>query len=139
MPGFNKRATTRQAIFSGATANAAAGVSVNVTDYRNVVIALATSGSATATVKVKGAVLPPSEAVPDFSAAASPSNHWTYVNSFDLESNGAVAGSTGYAAAGTDIVKLVKVNVDGLDRITLEISGRTAGAVTAWVVGYDNF
>ena len=132
------RTVTRQQVLSAAAAVTASGNVINVTDFKNVVIALATAGGATATAKIKGAVLTPGETEPNFANAASAANHWAYVNSFDLESNAAVSGTTGYSAAGTDVVKLVKVNVDGLDRLTVEVSARSAGTVSAWVVGYDN-
>jgi hypothetical protein len=105
---------------------------------------MATAGTATLTAKIQGAVENPVPAsvgipkVPDFASAASATNHWTFLHSFDLDGNSGVAGATGYAASGSDIVKTVKVNTSGMDWLCMQVSGRSGGNVSAWLVGYTN-
>jgi len=120
------------------------GIPVNVADFQHVLIAVATAATSTLTVKVQGAIENPVPVsvgipnVPDFSAAASATNFWTYLHSFDLLSNTGVAGGTGYAVSASTIFKTVKVNTSGLDWLSLEVSGRSGGSASAWVVGYTN-
>lgn len=119
-------------------AKAATGVgnAINVQDYRHVIIQLATASSANLTVKVAGSG---SLSAPDFGSAASVSNHWTYLESYDnADTSAAIAGATGIVATGTDIVKTIVVNTDGISWINLNVTARSAGSVTAYVVGYTN-
>ncbi len=109
------------------------GVTIPVRDFRNCVIAIGTASSANLTVKCKGAVaLANSDyTAPDFSAAQTVANNWSYVQMVDLNDGTPVTGSTGFVAAGTDAFKLYEVNVNGLDFITLDVTARSAGSVTA--------
>lgn len=137
------RASSRYTILNAAAANGI-GSPINVSDYQHVLIAIGTAAASTLTVKVQGAIENPVPTsvgvsnVPDFSSAASVTNHWTFLHSFDLDANTGVAGSTGYPVSASTIFKTVKVNTSGLDWLNLQVSGRTAGSVTAWVVGYTN-
>lgn len=51
----------------------------------------------------------------------------------DLNDGTPVTGSTGVAATGSDIAKLYEINVNGLDFVTLQVTARSAGSVTAWI------
>jgi len=78
-------------------------------------------------------------AKPDFSAAATVANHWTYLASYDLaDPSAVVTGATGYATAGTDIFKNILVNVDGLTWLSMEVTARSAGSVTAVALMHAN-
>jgi len=52
-------------------------------------------------------------AKPDFSAAASPTNQWAYIQIKDLATNTAINGATGIVATGTDIAADYEVNTNG--------------------------
>ena len=104
-----------------------------VEDYDYVVISINTAGSYNGTVKVQGSI---ADAVPDFTASASPTNPWDYVQVRDLEDASALDGDVGFTAAGTDDNRLFKVNVDGLRWLALNQTARVAGSVTALVKGF---
>jgi hypothetical protein len=137
------RQSARYTVLSAKAANGV-GNNVNVSDFQHVIIALASPAASTFTVKVQGALENPVPSsvgvpnVPDFSAAASNTNHWTFVNSFNLDDNSNVAGSTGHAVSAAQMVRTVKVNTSGLDWLNLQVSGLSAGSCSAWLVGYTN-
>ena len=115
-------------------------------DYRHLIVALATSGSATLTVKPVGSIgksiaaittVPDINAAPDFSAAQSQTNMYEFINFVNYADNTIVAGATGLAAAGTDIVKLIEINTNGLQYFSLRITAWTQGTLHAVVVGYS--
>lgn len=122
------------------TAKAGTGVgnTIDVRDYRNVVISIGTSGSANMTVKCKGAI-GEVNAAPSFAEASKAiSNQWEYIQMVDLADGTAYSGSTGIVFSGTDNVRLLAVNVDNLSYLTLDVTARSAGTVTATLSGASN-
>lgn len=122
------------------TAKAATGVgsSILVNDYINLQIDLSTASNANLTIKVQGSYMPP-DSPPTFSSAASATNRWFYVATYDLNDPSAViTGTTGYSFAGADGVKGILVNVDGLTWLNMEITARAAGSATATLLAYNN-
>lgn len=128
------------------SAQAATGIGkvIDVRDFQFVILTLGTAGSATLTAKIQGGVekFPQTVAgvqdVPTFTSAASATNLWSYLNSSDVDTATAVSGATGYAAAGTDIAKVVKVNVQGIDFLTVNVTAFTSGTFSCTAVGYTN-
>lgn len=114
---------------SAATANGV-GTSINVTDFRHLLMEFGTASSANMTVKFQGSL---SDTAPDFSAAQSVSNHWDYIGVYDLQSGNIIAGDTGIAPAGTDDFRLLMVNTDGLKWLNAIVSNYVAGSVTVKV------
>lgn len=99
------------------------------TDANAVTFSVGTASSANLTLKVQGAV---GETAPDFTAAASATNRWFYVDIAILNNAGVVTdGDTGVVFSGTDANVGVNVNVDNLDFVCLHVSARSAGSVTA--------
>ena len=137
------RASSRYTVLNAKAANGV-GSNINVSDYQFVVLTLTTAAASTLTLKVQGAVENPVPVavgvpnVPDFSVAASPTNAWTYMYSYDLDPNTGVAGSTGYPVSAASIVKTVKVNTADIDWLNVQVSGLSAGSATVWAVGYTN-
>ena len=123
------RATPEANILNGAT-SATTGTIQQVQDYRHLVLALTTSGSANFTVKIQGSI---QEDAPDFSAAQSTTNRWDYVQIKDLEDGSSVDGDAGVAAAGTDDHRLFEVNTNGLRWLNATITAYSAGAITVTV------
>jgi len=112
------------------------GTTINVSDYRHIMLKFSTDTSANLTFKIQGSL---SETAPDFTAAQSTSNHFDFVGSFDLnDPSSVVTGDTGYSVTGTDDVKNIIVNVDGLTFLNAEVTARSAGSVTLKVVSFDN-
>lgn len=122
------------------TAKAATGVGSTalVNDYKNVALLVTTAGNATLTVKVQGSLAAP-ENPPDFSSAASSSNPWTYVASYDMsDPSSVITGPTGISASGTDVVRQVIVNTDELVHLNASVTSRSAGSVNVVAVAYNN-
>lgn len=96
--------------------------------FRNAVYQIATSGNAAATVKF---VFSAQETKPDFTAAASATNIWDYVQSVQLTDGTPVDGTTGISWTGTDSVKTVEINTNqsGIVWIGALVSGYSAGTL----------
>ncbi len=113
------------------------GSSILVNDYKNIMIDIATASSANLTIKVQGSYNEPTSA-PAFSSTASATNKWFYVATYDLNNPIGTIGSTGYAFSGTDAVKGLTVNVDGLVWLNVEISSYVAGSISVNAIVYTN-
>ena len=137
-------------VFDAQTADGVSGGSnaekgILVGDFRHVNIVLFnTSGTTTtATVQVRGSYREYTKTgnplVTDLTAAISVTNLWDYIELIDLQNGSPIDGDTGvqYAAA-AEGVRQFAVNTDGLQSIALEISGYTAGEITAYVSATDN-
>lgn len=117
-------------LLSGATTTITGKV-VNVADFRNLVLALSTSGSANFTLKAQGSI---STICPDFTASQSPTNMWTYMQLIDLNDQSTITGATGVTSAGTDVNRSFEVNINLLRWFTVTITAISAGAITAQVM-----
>ena len=100
-----------------------------VENYDHVALVLAGSGTAGGTIKVQASL---QEAKPDFTAAASPTNLWTYIQVKNLITNSAVDGDTGVVFSGDGIVH-AEVNTNGIRWVNVQVSAYSAGAFSAWV------
>ena len=129
----DNRDTSREVFFTAQAANGF-GDPMNVQPFKNINIALHGSGTAAFTVKVMGS---DQKAVPDWTAAASATNDWSYIGTWDLDPVTIIAGSTGYVFAGDATARLL-VNTDTLTHINVEVSGYSAGALTATVSASTN-
>jgi hypothetical protein len=119
---------------------------VQVKDFKNLVVQLETTGSATLTAKFQqsnqceysgptGANQP----TVDFSSAASYTNPWDFVEVYDNANSATrIPGSTGVAVTGTDIVKYYVVNSNTVQQFCVQISGYSAGTVRAWLLMTNN-
>ena len=79
-----------------------------------------------------------SKTKPDFSAASSPTNQWTYIQVKNRDTDTAVNGATGITYTGTDGTLMELVNVDALEWVGATISSWTAGKVTLELALYNN-
>ena len=129
------RNVTTSVTFMNAQAADGSGSSMHVGPYRNIIIAISTSGSANLTVKVEGTV---ESSEPDWASAASPSNIYANVGLFPYDSNTYIAGATGVVFAGADRTELYEVNTNGLAWVNFRVSGYSAGAVTIKAMLTDN-
>ncbi len=111
------------------------GNTIDVKDYRHIILLVATADSGDLTIKVSGSA---AETAPTFSSAQSVSNHWTRIALYDYEDSQIIEGDTGVAADGTDICKTLMVNVDGLNYINVEVTARVAGSVNVKAQLYNN-
>lgn len=131
------RQVTSQPILTAAAA-VGAGVPMMVTDFQDVMLDVSTTGSANLTFKVQASMNPPGSP-PNFGAAASSSNKWFYLHSYDLENPASgVVGSTGYSFSGTDGVKGIFANSDLVNWINVEVTARSAGSLTVVATACTN-
>lgn len=109
---------------------------IDVKDFRNVVVSVATASSANFTLKCQGAI---GDTNPTFTSAASATNAWGYLELATLaDSSAPVRGATGVTSAGTDICQLYEVNINGVDWLTFNITAISAGTITVTVTCVDN-
>lgn len=122
-----------------AKASAGVGKVIPCQDFRHAVLAFATSGNANLTIKFAGAVCDGATdgQPPDFGAAQSPTNIWDYIEVTDLQDGTPIDGDTGISLSGTDDVRLLQMNIDGLKYLTGIITARSAGAVTLKVILFN--
>lgn len=115
-----------------------------VSDFRNIVLTVQTSGSFNATFKIAGSLgLLASDQTkgmdrPNFGATQSKSNPYTFLQAIDLDTAAAVNGATGITSAGTDLQKAYEVNVNGLKYLTVIPTAWTAGVITIKAQLYNN-
>jgi len=113
--------------FLSAKATTGAGTALDVSNYRHIVLAVATAGNANLTAKVQGSV---SKDEPTWGSAQSVTNHWDYIQIKDLEDASALDGDVGIALTGSDDVRLFEVNVNGLRWVNLVVTAHSAGSIT---------
>jgi len=120
---------------------------VNIKDYRNVVLQVGTSGTATTTVKVAGSVgkpmgtLPSSAqdcVMPNFGATVSPTNPYSFLQIINLDTAAAVNGATGIVVSGTDVNNLYEININVLPYLTIVPVTWAQGAITATLFVANN-
>jgi len=115
----------------GMSAKAATGVGtvINVRGATQIEYNIGTASSADMTIKWRAAL---AGASADLTSAASATNRWFYVDFAAYNDAGSVTdGDTGLVYAGTDANKGVRINVDNIELIAMEVSARSAGSVTA--------
>ena len=101
--------------------------SLSVDQYRHLILELATSGSAELRIRFKCSV---SDTCPDFSAAASPTNCWSYIQVDDTQDGSPITGNEGILFEATDACMVMEINNNGAKWVAAEISDYTAGALT---------
>lgn len=104
-----------------------AGIPINVEHYRNVCFQIYSSGNANFTVKFAISYSP---TAPNFAAAASSTNVWSYVQVKDLQAPGTgINGNTGISYTGTDVVTSCEANTDFIKWFCPIITAQSAGRV----------
>lgn len=115
------------------------GAALDVRDYQNISIAVQTTGSTTATIKfaVSNALT-----VPNFGASISATNVYDYVQITPVNSQltaDHIAGSTGIALSGTDVLKMYTVDSSTFSNsfrwICPIVSGYSAGSINVQITG----
>lgn len=120
------------------TAKASDGIGTTalVNDYKNLTLALATASNANLVIKFQASI---QEEEPNFAAAASATNQWDYVAVYDIQNpSSIIAGDTGITFSGTDDVRNLLVNIDGVKWLNAVISSYSAGSVNLTGIAYNN-
>lgn len=129
-----KRLSSESFLFTGATATGST-IPMLVMDFMNVIATLASSWSANFTIKFQWSI---QDTAPNFAAAQSATNRWTYIQVKDYQDNSSIDGNTWISFAGTDAVRMVEWNTNGLKWIGATITARSAWAITLSIVWFDN-
>ena len=118
---------------------------VEVSSFRNLVIQVGTSGSATTTLKIAGSLgkTPLSSTgariiYPNFAGTIVPSNPYSFVQVVPLDTFTALAGATGIVVAGTDVNNMYQINVNALQFLTVFPISWTQGAITVKLLAVTN-
>jgi hypothetical protein len=86
------------------------------------IISIAASGMGagyTIVLKVQGST---SDTQPDFDSAVSSTNKWNYLAYTDIDTNTITAGATGITITNAAVVKTIKVNTEGFQWITMDVT-----------------
>jgi len=102
---------------------------ISVADFRHLFLTIGSTGTATATVKIVGAMTEIGSA-PDFEASASLTNPWDYIRIIDKQNSTGADGDTGISWAAADDVRQFEVNTNILSFISIRITAWTQGAIT---------
>lgn len=109
-----------------------------VSGFRNIVIQVSTSGTATTTLKIAGSTGKPeasSQTSPRYDfmnmgATVSPANPYSFLQIINLDTAAAVNGATGIVVAGTDINNQYEINTNVMKYVTVFPITWTQGAIT---------
>lgn len=124
--------TSRESVVLAGVTEAGIGNPILVADFDHIVIHLDFEDTPTATVKLKGSA---SKALPNFASAQANDNRWDFVDARDLEDGSAIAGDTGLGVAGSADHRILEVNVNHLEWLTLDVTAYTAGTIYGRLTG----
>lgn len=121
-------------LFNAAAATAST-VAYPVADRQHVFLTFWSTWTANYTMKfqISNQITPP-----NFAAAASPTNQWTYVQIKELTTNAAIDWATWISAAWADAVRIFEVNTNGQRWLWATITAYAAGALTLWLSAKNN-
>jgi len=122
-------------LIMNALAETGIGTPYSMPDFRNLMMTLSSASNANFTIKFQGSM---SDTVPNFAAAQSNTNRWDYIQVKDYQNNATIDGDTGIAFAGTDDVRIVEANTNGLKWICAVITARSAGAISLRLQAFSN-
>lgn len=103
------------------------GTSVNVDEYQEIGVQIATANSCDATIQCWGSM---SATEPTWANAAAVNNIKAPVRMISLDDNSSVTGSTGISPGGTDIIEEYRINVSNIRFINFQVSSYVAGNIT---------
>ncbi len=115
------------------------GTTIDVADFRHVVVQVTAALNSSLTFKFQASV---SETAPTFSAAQSGTNHWDYIAAYDLQDpSSVIAGDTGVTLNNATVAANTRqylINTDYMRHFNIEVTSYTDGSVTAFVTGVMN-
>lgn len=142
----SQRTATRYLIFDGTTTGISNGSSIAyfADDFKNAVLEVTAQAGSTLTIKVVASNFSredntnPDEDYPNFGAADSITNPWSYISMVDLDTRAAITGSTGYSYAAAGGTKKFNIETDQMKWFGVEISGLSAGGARVQISFVDN-
>ena len=112
------------------------GKAIYVGDFQTLMITLSSSGTTTATVKFAMSL---NSTLPDFTASASPTNQWGYVQVKNRDTDAGINGATGIAFAGTDAVYMLELNTDAAAYFCPIVTAYSAGSINVDVMAINHY
>lgn len=91
----------------------------------------------TGTLKFVGSVAELDE-VPDFGASISADNPYENIAVKDYQNAETITGDTGISGTATTDVRILELNVNGLNWMGAKVSSHSGGSVRARIIGYSN-
>lgn len=133
------RENKRYKILDLASANGV-GNTIYVWDFKNITVLIASTGSANAVVKCKGAISlsPDGSTYPNFANATSITNPYDTIQMISLSDATTVNGAVWVVFSGTDKVQLYSVNTSNIDWLTFDISNYLAGQISVYLLVTNN-
>ena len=108
-----------------------------VSDFRNIVLQVGTSGTATMTLKVAGSLGKPTIAsttprydYPNMGATVVPANPYTFLQIINLDTAAAINGATGIVVGGVDINNQYEINTNAQKYVTVIPISWSAGVLS---------
>lgn len=108
-----------------------------VKSFRNVIIQVGTSGTATLTLKAAGSLgrtgsmaTAPRLSLPNMGGTVSPQNPYSFLQIIPLDTDTALAGGTGIALTATDVNNMFEVNTNAFEWFTVIPTTWTQGVIT---------
>ena len=132
---LNRKYPNEIVVFDAVSATGTSDPISGLFDYRNVMLTLSSANSANFTIKFQVSY---SDTAPDFSAAASPTNRWDYVNVVDLEDKTNYDWDTGVVFTGTDQVRQFEIDTNGFTWFAATITARSAGDISLHLNAFTN-
>src|SRR3990167_2500956 len=118
-----RRITQRYTAITAATGTTLSAA-FNVSEFRNIVVSVGTTGPINHKIFVKGAI---GTSAPNFNASRSRTNQWDYIEIVDLQDGTAIDGDTGVNFTTSD-VRMFEINDNVLEWIAIhETAIVTAG------------
>jgi len=112
------------------------GRNINVEDFRHCIAAVHGANSANIDIGFVGSIgkSATDDGCPDFSAAASDTNSWTYIEAINLlDGVGDDGAANQLSQTGTSQHMMYEININGLKWLNIIMSGWSAGDVTVFV------
>lgn len=122
-------------LFDGKTTIGWGTKSICISDFKNVIFGVFTTGNANCTILPYISL---SDNEPTWTSAVSPSNRYASIAIWELGAPTLINGTTGITASGTDIARYYMVNTDAQAWLNFNISAISAGAVTLVVKAFTN-
>lgn len=109
-----------------------------VSDFRNIILQVGTSGTATTTLKIAGSTgkaassygTSPRYDYPNMGGTVSSSNPYTFLQLINLDTAAAINGATGIVVGGADINNQYEVNINAMKYLTVIPVSWSAGSIT---------
>ena len=111
------------------------GEALNVSEYKAVVVAIASASNYNGTVKCQGTIM---QIKPDWDSSSSATNIWENLRMTRLMNSASIKGTDGVSASGSDFVTIYEIDTNGITYVNFDQTARSAGNVSVYIRPYKN-